>query len=192
MIVANEVLVREIQKGNRHLEHELYKNVEGLIIQITSQFYQKNKSLIKKIICLDYDDVLQIARCGFMKSIKSFDTEQGILFSTYLVNTIQLTLHTEFYRNKDINVAYRKDTAKIELKDNIPLTHYDDVDNRLIIEEAMSVLDEREKNIITDKFLVGLKPEEMRNKYGMSSPGIRNIEQKALAKMKEKIGSDVI
>lgn len=186
-MISNEELIKEIRKGNKNLETELYKNVEKLIIKTASMFYQRNKSLIKKIACIDYDDVLQIARMGFVISIEKFNLEKDFLFTTYLTNTIQLRLYSEFYHNKKINIIYEKDTNKTELDDNLRDSRGSNIDIKLMLEEIMECLTKREKEIIIDKFIVGLNPSELRNKYGVSTPAIRDIKNKALEKMTKKI-----
>lgn len=185
--LSNEELIEKIKQGSEFTINDLHKNVERLIIKTAYGFYQKNQSLIKKTSCIDYDDILQIANIGFLKSLKNFDCNKNIKFSTYLVNTIQLTLHAEFYRNKKINNLYEKDIIKDEFDENINFKIDKDLDYNIIINDMLSILEERERNIIKDKYFVGLKPFELRNKYGLSSPAIRNIEKKSLQKIKEKM-----
>ncbi len=186
--LTNEELIKEIKKGNKELVGSLYKKVEKLIIKTASDFYKKNYPLIEKTICVDYDDIIQIANMAFIKSLCGFSFDKNILFSTYLVSTIQLTLHSEFYRNKKISNCYQKDLEKECFEDDFyGLCTQDTIDLKILIDEILVVLTKRELEIIKDKFFLELSPPELRNKYGLSSPAIRNIEKKALEKLRNKI-----
>ena len=185
-MLTNEELIIRIKNGEKTLENDLYNNVKGLIYQTSYDFYNKHKVMIKKIGLLDIDDLVQIANYTFIKSISKFKVNKDILFSTYLVQSIKTNLLNQFYKNKKVSREYRKDIDKVEYDENYSSSYTDKTDIKIFVEELMSVLNERERNIITDKYLIGLKCNEMVNKYGISSQAINNLIHKALNKMKKE------
>lgn len=183
---TNEELIIRIKNGEKTLENDLYDNVKGLIYQTSYDFYNQYKVVIKKVGLVDIDDIVQIANITFIKSIAKFNTDKDLLFSTYLVTSIKTNLLNQFYKNKIISREYRKDIDKVEYDDKYSAYYVEDIETKIFVEELMSVLTERERNIITDKYLIGLKCTEMVNKYGISSQAINNLIHKSLDKMKRE------
>lgn len=187
MITPNEELVLKIQNGEKNLQEELYLNVKNLIGQTTYKFYERNRSLIDKFGSIDYDDVLQLANLSFMKCIHKFKIDKGFQFTTFLVNAIQLNLHNEFYRNKKISNRYQKDLVYCEYKDNLVSINDLGIEDKILLEQLMSVLTDKEKDIIIDKYLIDMKNQDLLNKYGISNQMINSIRKKALDKMRKEM-----
>jgi RNA polymerase sporulation-specific sigma factor len=50
--------------------------------------YVGNPEMIVKNNCIEKDDILQLGRLGFIKSVYAFDTERGVKFSSFSVTAI--------------------------------------------------------------------------------------------------------
>lgn len=50
--------------------------------------YIGNPDAIVKNNCIEKDDILQLGRLGFIKSVKAFDTDRGVKFSSFAVTAI--------------------------------------------------------------------------------------------------------
>lgn len=50
--------------------------------------YVGNPDVIVKNNCIEKDDILQLGRLGFIKSVKAFDTTRGVRFSSFAVTAI--------------------------------------------------------------------------------------------------------
>lgn len=183
-MITNEELVIRIQNGEHALQDELYCNVEKLIRQTAFNFYKKHKYLIDKLGSVDYDDVFQLANLSFMKCVHKFKTDKEFQFTTFLVNSIQLNLHNEFYRNKKVSNQYQKDLKYCQFEFDLVCINDTLVEDRIYLEQLMKSLTEKEKSIIIDKYLIGMNNKDMLNKYGISNQMINSIRKKALNKMK--------
>lgn len=183
-MITNEELVIKIQNGENNLQEELYSNVKNLIGQTAYNFYKKHRYLIDKLGSVDYEDILQLANLSFIKSIHKFKTDKEFYFSTFLVNVIQLNLHNEFYRNKKVSNKYQKDLMYCEYEDNLICINNTVIEDKILLDQLMNCLTEKEKSIIIDKYLIGMKNQDMLNKYGISNQMINSIRKKALEKMK--------
>ncbi len=60
--------------------------------------------------------------------------------------------------------------------------------NKIVIQELMKNLNEKEKNIIEKRFFKNVTQVELANEIGVSQAQISRIEKAALLKMRKKIG----
>lgn len=179
--------INDIKQENKNTCDILYINVQKLISKTTCDFYKKYKYLIYNLATIDYDDLTQISNLCFVKCVKKFNPNKGVKFSTYLTNAIQLNLYSNFYSNKKISNSKQLMLNQTELFDEFTPDKEMNIENRILIEQLMECLSDREKNVIYDIFFNNLTTKELSNKYGLGNSSILHIKYISLQKMKEEM-----
>jgi RNA polymerase sporulation-specific sigma factor len=99
-----EHIQRNLEKDENYYSMDIPENIErakvdedylGDVLIVNENLiwhsihkYVSNPDLIVKNNCLEKDDILQLGRLGFIKSVKAFDTSRGIKFSSFAVTAI--------------------------------------------------------------------------------------------------------
>lgn len=148
------------------------------------------------------EDLIQEAKLGALKAFRTYDPNKNVKLITHIYNYINFYLsHYTRYDTGMIKIpkAAFSDMSKIpEIVDSeifqenylnekcknssqIDLT----VENKLLTEKYMSILSEREKNILTLIFFEGYTFKEVASIYGVSRQFANMTANKALCKIKE-------
>lgn len=209
--LTNEELIIRIQNGEKELINVLYKKIEGLIVKLANDFYQINKYKIKAIGTFDMDDLVQLSAIKFLRAVELFNSDSGILFSTYLctavkygltdslfssnyiskkdlLNDTQFKLEGESKNVRRLKEMYEFDMSKTDI-DNLQHRttgkHRNMID-KMYLEYLLEALNDREKEIIEDYYIKGYFGDYLSDKYNISRQRIQTIKQKALDKMKKR------
>jgi RNA polymerase sporulation-specific sigma factor len=75
----NISLIKRAREGDTEAEEQLIKDNIGLVHSAARRFLFGN---------YEYDDLFQAGCIGLLKAARSFDTERGVMFSTYAVPVI--------------------------------------------------------------------------------------------------------
>ena len=151
----------------------------------------------------DKDDLVSIGSIGLIKSIDSFDPDNGARFATYSARCIQNEILMYFRSQKkysqEVSIHDTIDTDR----DGNPLTYADvmgaddtiadDIDTKIKLTKAASFitgsLDRRERDVIVLRYgLSGEAPmpqREVAKKLGISRSYISRIEKAALEKIRK-------
>ena len=154
---------------------------------------------------MDYWDTFSTGNIGLMKAFNSFDISKNVSFSTYAHNVIERTIikdiqkHTAKKRTAIVeslddtnnilceNAVNKYDTIEDE---NVDLEN--DIPRQVDIQEALSLLDERELYVIEHKY--GINDCEILNRPQIAKElechkiTVDRIEKTALIKMKWHLG----
>ncbi|MBE6895615.1 MAG: sigma-70 family RNA polymerase sigma factor [Ruminococcaceae bacterium] len=78
----NSQLLEKLKNGENEAEKELLESNMGLVRSIAYRFSGMTA------VGVDWEDLCQIGSIGLLKAIRNFDTERGLMFSTYAVPLI--------------------------------------------------------------------------------------------------------
>lgn len=106
--------------------------------------------------------------------------------SEYTANAVIFALNVK-YRSFEKPITNNSDNNEKFLADIIP-ANYDlqrDVENKMLIQEKLLLLDEKEKTVVF-MTLNGIKQREIAEKLGVSQPSAGRIYKRAMLKLKEE------
>ena len=132
-----------------------------------------------------YDELLSLGMYELFKSLRVYDYKRGE-FKPFLVNIYCNML-------KFANRLKRKNAMCCSFDDNIEDTaishgsNTEDADNRLMVQQVLSLLTESERKIIVDKFYHDRTLEQIANDFGLSKERIRQKINCILQKMERRL-----
>lgn len=182
------------RRGNDKAREKLIVHNLRLVSHIVRKYYASNPN---------QEDLISIGTIGLVKSVDSFDAENGARFATYATKCIQneILMHFRACR-KQANEVSINETIDVD-RDGNPLTYIDvigcdeciseEIERKIQIEKALkyvnSVLSERERKIIIMRYgLYGrhaLTQKETADRLGISRSYVSRIEKSALEKLSE-------
>ena len=161
---------------------------------------------------LPHADLIQEGNVGLMKAVKRYDPERGVRLVSFAIHWIKAEIHEYILRNwRLVKVATTKAQRKLffnlrSLKQGLGTMSGEEVGamakqlgvkpeevremERLQdegLKQALSNLDERSRRIIERRWLAEGETatlHELADEYGVSAERIRQIESKAMQKMK--------
>lgn len=154
---------------------------------------------------MDYWDTFATGNIGLMKAFNSFDTTKDVSFSTYAHNVIERTILKDIYKHTakkrtaiieslddTNNILCENAVSKYETIEDDTIDLENDIPKQLDLQEALSILNERELYVIEHKY--GINDCEILNRPQMASElechkiTVDRIEQTALTKLKWHLG----
>ncbi len=148
---------------------------------------------------LPQEDLIQEGNVGLMKAVRKFNPEVGVRLISFAVHWIKSEIHEYVLKNwKIVKVATTKAQRKLffdyltnEDSDPMEIVEKEDFARDQInqLQSAISDLDERSQLILKERWLTDDKPtlHELADKYGISAERIRQIEKKAMEKIRTNI-----
>lgn len=148
------------------------------------------------------EDLISIGTIGLIKSVDSFDIDNGARFATYAAKCIQNEILMYFRSQKKISQEVSINETIDTDRDGNPLTYgdiikcddtiADDLDTKIkltkAVEYIMKNLDEREREIIILRYGLGkanaITQREVAEKLGISRSYVSRIEKSALEKIR--------
>jgi len=126
-------------------ENELVKQHTPLVVSIAFLYKPQPPN--------DYDDLISVGMIGLLKAIRVFDPGRGVQFSTLATKII----HREIIREleKTNGKKHESLTFDVEKEEHVNFDDY--------LPESLSTL---EKDILTDRFHLGMTFEEIGEKFG--------------------------
>ena len=149
----------------------------------------------------DLEDLISIGTIGLIKAIESYSPNKGTKLATYaarcIENEILMHLRSLKKTRKDVSlhepIGQDKEGNEISLLDILKSEGQDIVDEIQLnmeleqVKKYISVLDEREKEVIVNRFGLGRQREktqrEIAKELGISRSYVSRIEKRALMKM---------
>ncbi|WP_050615850.1 RNA polymerase sporulation sigma factor SigK [Bacillus testis] len=149
----------------------------------------------------DTEDLISIGTIGLIKAIESYSDGKGTKLATYaarcIENEILMHLRATKKTKKDVSlhdpIGQDKEGNEISLIDVLKSESEDVIDTIQLnmeiekVKEYIDVLDEREKEVIVNRFGLGLFKEktqrEIAKELGISRSYVSRIEKRALMKM---------
>lgn len=86
-----------------------YHNYEIFILKIVKKFRYKHNIKLK---CLTEDDILSMAKIGFMKAYKDYDSSKGAAFATYLTKKVKGEIGHGYIADDGMNPHVGRDKKK--------------------------------------------------------------------------------
>ncbi|MCK7606977.1 RNA polymerase sporulation sigma factor SigK [Geobacillus stearothermophilus] len=175
------------QARNRLIEHNL-----RLVAHIVKKFENTGEEV---------EDLISIGTIGLIKAIESYSSGKGTKLATYaarcIENEILMHLRSLKKTRKDVSlhepIGQDKEGNEISLLDILKSEGQDIVDEIQLnmeleqVKRYISVLDEREKEVIVKRFGLGRQQEktqrEIAKELGISRSYVSRIEKRALMKM---------
>ncbi|OAK12882.1 sigma-70 family RNA polymerase sigma factor [Bacillus wiedmannii] len=134
---------------------------------------------IKKLgIYQDYEEYYQCGLIGLWHAYERYDAEKGS-FPAYAVITVRGYI---LERLKKESALQERNVYVGEYED---IFHFEDIEMRA--KDFMSVLDEKEKYIIFERFFVGKTMGEIANEMEMTYYQVRWVYRQALEKMRNSL-----
>ncbi|MBO9129562.1 RNA polymerase sporulation sigma factor SigK [Bacillus sp. 165] len=149
----------------------------------------------------DAEDLISIGTIGLIKAIESYSQGKGTKLATYAARCIEneILMHLRALKKtkKDVSlhdpIGQDKEGNEISLIDILKSESEDVIDTIQLtmelekIREYIDILDEREKEVIVNRFGLGLEKEktqrEIAKSLGISRSYVSRIEKRALMKM---------
>ncbi len=180
-------------KGDRDARAKLITHNLRLVAHIVRKYYQSSPN---------QDDLISIGTVGLIKSVDSFNSENGARFATYAARCIQNEILMYFRSRKKLSVEVSLGDVIETDREGNPLTYIDiikvedtiadDLDSKFkimrVAEYIKTALTERERKIIIMRYgLGGEAPVTQRSaaeKLGISRSYVSRIEKSALEKLR--------
>lgn len=171
---------------------EVFKQYERLLHEFANKWHGT----------YEHEDLFQIASLGLIKAYNAYDINKGFSFATYLgivANNEILMFNRrsrKYNNNQSMNAIIHVDTDGNDL--TVGDTVADEIDyEELVLEkiyleelpeainELLSTLTDRERKIITYRFIDGLEQWRIAEKLDISQSFISRVIQKSLKKLKD-------
>lgn len=226
---------RDYQNGNELAKEDIVNGNLKLVLSIIKK-YNNGKH--------DMNDLFQIGCVGLIKAVDNFDSNYGVMFSTYAVPLIlgevkrfirdstQVRIARSIRDNAykilqfkdDYQTKYGKEPTNEEICKSLDMTNYDlqlsldslkepmsifepiyndggdtiyladqiadiknnneDRDNIISLRRALLKIKSRERNILTDRYIVGKTQSEIAEELGVSQAQVSRIEKTAINNVK--------
>lgn len=182
-----ELKDKDEQSRNKLIEHNL-----RLVAHIVKKYDSKN---------IDSDDLISIGTIGLIKGVDTYKKNHNVKLTTYCARCIDNEILMYFRKNNKYNndisinepIGYDKDGNPIEILDVIKLEEEDFSDNLELkdninlLNKYLSVLSDREKEIIKDRYGLdnkkSLTQKMISKKLNISRSYVSRIEKRALTKL---------
>jgi RNA polymerase sigma-K factor len=184
--------LRLMAEGNDEARNILIEHNLRLVAHIVKKFENTGE---------DSEDLISIGTIGLIKAIESYSENKGTKLATYaarcIENEILMHLRSLKKTKKDVSlhdpIGQDKEGNEISLIDVLKSENEDIIDTIQLnmelekIKKYLSVLDEREKEVIIGRFGLNKQQEktqrEIAKELGISRSYVSRIEKRALMKM---------
>ncbi len=181
-----------MEQGDANARNLLIEHNLRLVAHIVKKFENTGE---------DAEDLISIGTIGLIKAIESFSQGKGTKLATYAARCIEneILMHLRALKKtkKDVSlhdpIGQDKEGNEISLIDILKSESEDVIDTIQLsmelekIREYIDVLDEREKEVVVNRFGLGMEKEktqrEIAKALGISRSYVSRIEKRALMKM---------
>jgi RNA polymerase sporulation-specific sigma factor len=181
-----------MEQGDAEARNILIEHNLRLVAHIVKKFENTGE---------DAEDLISIGTIGLIKAIESYSQGKGTKLATYAARCIEneILMHLRALKKtkKDISlhdpIGQDKEGNEISLIDILKSESEDVIDTIQLsmelekIREYIDILDDREKEVIVNRFGLGLEKEktqrEIAKELGISRSYVSRIEKRALMKM---------
>lgn len=178
-------LLQKARKGDVESSQNLLKELNPLIIASIKRYYNK---------IADYEDLIQEGRVVVLECIRNYDDTKDVYFLGY-VKTMLKFLYLNKHKEKvliSLNTTIGEDEDE-ELIDILESEEVEILEEILKAEElkqiryALSLLTERQREVIIYFYFEGYSIQEIAKKMGVTYRTIVNTKVKALEKMRRQL-----
>lgn len=184
--------IKKMLKGSRKARNKLIEHNLRLVAHIVKKFDNTGE---------DVEDLISIGTIGLIKGVETYNPDRKAKLATYAARCIEneILMHLRSLRKvrKDISIyepiGQDKEGNEISLIDILEADNSDFIDaiqthmELKKIQQYLTVLDEREKEVIICRFGLGstkeLTQREIAEKLNISRSYVSRIEKRALMKV---------
>lgn len=169
---------------------------ERLIIKLSQYAYRRYNGKYQ------LEDIMQEARLGAVKAIRTFDPSKNVKLITHIHNSINFSLSHYFRADTGlihipIRVLTDQNKTKPELVNNeflydfssdkksSPITTDNKIEESMLCDQYLSILPEKQSNILKKIYYEGYTYDEVASMYNISRQAISSNATKSLKKIKE-------
>lgn len=181
------------ETGDKKAREALIEHNLRLVSHIVRKYYASNGG---------EEDLISIGTIGLIKSVDSFDIDNGARFATYAAKCIQNEILMFFRSQRRVSQEVSINETIDTDRDGNPLTYYDiircedtiadDLDAKIKLTKAadyiMKGLSERERRIIVMRYGLSdgkaITQQEVAGRLGISRSYVSRIEKSALEKIR--------
>lgn len=202
-MATNEELALLIQSGNTNAIAPLWENVKRFAYQLTFRFFDRSRKVCASS-GVTLEDLQQEAFLAVLDAAGDYKENKEYKFTSYLhyhlKNHFMVAIGKHTQAVKPLNYSSSLDetipgTEGLTFCDIIPDPDsnrgFEVVENREYIREmhkalqkSLDVLEQREREVITEKYYDGLTLEQIGKKHSVSGSRARQIQGKALSHMR--------
>ncbi len=187
-----EACILKMQQGDRQARDELIEHNLRLVAHIVKKFDYKN---------VDQDDLISVGTIGLIKGVDTFLSSKGNRLTTYCAKCIQNEILMYFRANNKNNknislsepIGFDKEGNEISILEVLKAPKPDFLeeinlkDNVALLNQYMSVLTDREKDIIQKRYGLAGQEEQTQKTIAssmhISRSYVSRIEKRALTKI---------
>ena len=129
----------------------------------------------------DIEDLMQEGFIGLLEASKRFDPDRGVKFTTYAYPWIKKYIREEATRR------IKHNTKECELNEEIFGSHPSDRLKALALRECCTEIEGQEKELIAQRYLLGLTLRAIGNQWGVTRERVRQVEIALKRKLKKKL-----
>lgn len=184
--------IKLMQQGDTTARNKLIEHNLRLVAHIVKKFDYKN---------IEQDDLISVGTIGLIKGVDTFASSKGNRLTTYCAKCIQNEILMYFRANnkntKNISlnepIGFDKEGNEISILDILKAPKPDFVeeinlkDNVVLLNQYMSLLTEREKDILVRRYGLNGVPEQTQKSIAkglnISRSYVSRIEKRALTKI---------
>jgi RNA polymerase sporulation-specific sigma factor len=185
-------LVKKSNSGNIDARNKLIEHNLRLVVFLSKKYDNT---------IYDLEDIVSIGTIGLIKAINTYKLDKNIKLATYasrcIENEILMFLRKNKKRNSEISfedaVNYDNEGNELHIEDiygtedDVIEKSLQDKDNRILLENEVKKLKDRDKKIIEERYgLFGKKEltqKELADKMSISQSYISRIEKKIIKKL---------
>jgi RNA polymerase sigma factor (sigma-70 family) len=188
--------IKMTQKQKRY-EEKMLKMYERLIIKLSQYAYRRYNGKYQ------LEDIMQEARMGVTKALRTFDSSKNVKLITHIHNSITFSLSHYFRADTGlihipIRVLTDQNKSKPELVNNeflydsstdrkpSPLTTDNQIEETMLCDQYLSILPEKQSNILRKIYYEGYTYDEVARMYNISRQAISSNASKSLKKIREE------
>lgn len=173
--VSDEHLVAQAQAGDKDAFLTLYNRYLNIV-------YKRVGSRVPQ---RDVEDVTQNIFIAVVRSLDKFESRS--LFSTWLYTIVSRQIadyYRKYYRSSE------KDAMSIEAQEDfdIPIDNQNNVEELIVVKQALHALPENYQEIIMLRFGNGLTFAEVAESIGKSLEATKSLYRRAIQALTENIG----
>ena len=140
----------------------------------------------------EYEDLVQTGALGLIKAVLRFDPDQGAEFSTFAYSCISGELLNAVKRDSpraviSLDAPEAKGLLSACESCSTVYRETDRAENRLLTEQLLSSLPERERELIELRYFSGLSQKQTGSRLGLSQPQVSRLEKRAINQLRKHI-----
>ncbi len=180
-----------------------YLRVAGLITQVEAVKQRIIKANLRLVVSIakrhvgwspDFFAVISDGNMSLMRAVENFDYNRGVKFSTYATWAVMKNYARSIPEERYHSARYVTGQDEVlEVAADRPTDETSESDQhkvRELIQTGLGELDEREREIVSSHFGLGgkngsLTLEQLGQRFGVTKERIRQIEQRALSRLRE-------